>query len=210
MTEQKRSKSPFYVVPEFISPLMCEEIIDQLDFTVPDTDKEGHPMPSVRTDKDYEMYLFDVFQRYKDSISAYFDSEHRATTQFNFEWFPEGSKGTLHSENSIYVDRKWLRVHDRDITCVIFLSDYNDKSPFDDDYEVCGGKLEFPQHQFGFNPQRGTLIAFPSEPHFINAVSSILVGNLYLTKFHIATKLPFLYNPEKFPGNYTTWLREFV
>jgi hypothetical protein len=92
----------------------------------------------------------------------------------------------------------------------LFLTDYNDKPPFDEDYEVFGGKLEFPQHQFGFNPQRGTLIAFPSEPHFINMVSSILVGSLYLTKFHIATKSPLLYDPNKFPGNYNTWLREFV
>lgn len=204
------SKSPFYVIPEFISPMMCEEIIDQLDFTVPDVDNKGNPVPSVKTEPDYEMYLFNEFQKYKDSISAYFESDHRATTEFTFTWFPKGSKGAMHSESSVYLKDKWVRIYDRDITCVLFLSDYNDIAPFDDDYEVYGGKLEFPQHGFGFNAQRGTLIAFPSEPHFLNGVTSILAGSLYLAKFHIATKAPLLFNPAKFPGDYITWLREFV
>lgn len=204
-----QSKSPFYVIPDFVSPMMCEEIIDQLDMFEPDRDRDGKPVSSTRTNEDYEMFLFQEFQKYKDSISAYFGCEHRATTEFTFTWYPQGSKGPMQSENSKYMNKKWFRVYDRDITCVLFLSDYQDKPPFDDDYEVYGGKLEFPQHGFGFNAQRGTLIAFPSEHHFINGVSSILAGSLYLAKFHIATKAPLIYDPVQFPGNYRTWLREF-
>lgn len=203
------SRSPFYVIPDFISPLMCEEIVDQLDFIVPDYTPGGVPLPSVKTDADYEAYLFTQFQKYKDSIAAYFDSDHRATTQFTFNWYPPGSKEAMHAENSVHSNGKWMRVYDRDITCVLFLSDYQDKPPFDDDYEVYGGKLEFPQHGFGFNAQRGTLIAFPSVPTFINGVAPVLAGSLYLVKFHIATKVPLMYNPAMFPGNYLTWLREF-
>ena len=105
---------------------------------------------------------------------------------------------------------KWVRVKDRDITCVLFLSDYQSTPPIDEDYEVYGGKLEFPQHGFGFNAQRGTLIAFPSVPHFINGVASIMAGNLYLARFHIATDSPLLYDHTKFPGTYKDWLREFI
>jgi hypothetical protein len=206
----QQSKSPFYVIPNFISPLMCEEIVDQLDFIVPDVDTSGKFVPSTKTNDDYEAYLFERFEKYKDSIAAYYDSNHRATSQFTFTWYPVGSKEAMHSENSMYHEGKWMRIKDRDITCVLFLSDYQDKPPFDDEYEVYGGKLEFPQHGFGFNPQRGTLIAFPSVPSFINGIAPILAGSLYIVKFHFAAQVPLMYNPSKFPGNYVTWLREFA
>lgn len=189
---------------------MCEEIVDQLGFFMPDTDKEGHNIPSVKSDADYEAYLFGEYQRVKDTIAAYFDRDHRATAEFQFEWYPEGSKGTQHAENSERAVGKWVRTRDRDITCVLFLSDYQGTPPVDEDYEVYGGKLEFPQHGFGFNAQRGTLIAFPSDPHFINGIAPILVGNLYLTRFHIATDKPLFYDHTKFPGTYRDWLKEFI
>lgn len=188
---------------------MCEEIVDQLDFIVPDVSPSGALLPSVKTEADYEAYLFGQFLKYKDSIAAYFDSDHRATSEFTFTWYPTGAHEPMHAENSIYQNGKWFRVKDRDLTCVLFLSDYQDKPPFDDEYEVYGGKLEFPQHGFGFNPQRGTLVVFPSVPQFVNGIAPILAGSLYLAKFHFATKTPLMYDPRKFPGNYTTWLREF-
>lgn len=205
-----KTKSPFYIVQEFISPLMCEEIIDQMGFIVPDQDKDGKPIPSIKTDADYEAYLYGEFQRYASSIAAYFDKDHRATTEFTFEWYPTGSKGKMKAENAIRAQDKWMRVYDRDITCVLFLSDYQSVAPIDEDYEVYGGKLEFPQHGFGFNAQRGTLIAFPSVPNFINGIAPILAGNLYLAKFHIATSTPLFYNPALFPGNYKGWFTDFI
>ena len=90
----------------------------------------------------------------------------------------------------------------------MFLSDYSENYPFDSDYEVYGGKLEFPQHDFGFNPERGTLIMYPSGPHFINAFSEVLAGDLFAARFHFGTHMPFLYNPEEFPGDYTNWFSD--
>jgi hypothetical protein len=103
-----------------------------------------------------------------------------------------------------------MRLYNRDFTGVIFLSDYQEQVPFDDEYEVFGGKLEFYSHKFGFNPQRGTLIIFPSDPHFINATSPIQAGDLFQIRFHITCTQPYLYNPKNFPGNYTTWFNETV
>lgn len=206
----KMTKSPFYVVPEFLSPLMCEEIVDQLEFGIPNYDRQDNPLPSVKTDADYELFLFNEFQRVKDSIAAYYGKDHRATTEFTFEWFPTGSKGEMHAENAMRAADKWIRTKDRDITCVIFLSDYQGVPPLDEDYEVYGGKLEFPQHGFGFHAQRGTMIAFPSDPHFINGVASIMAGNLYLAKFHIATDTPLYYDHKQFPGTFRDWLKEFI
>lgn len=203
-------KSPFYIVQEFISPLMCEEIIDQLNFTVPDSDTSGNPIVTIKSDADYEAFLYGEFNNLKSSISAYYDRDHRATTEFSFQWYAQGSTGPMHAENAERAADKWMRVYDRDITCVLFLSDYQSQPPIDDEYEVYGGKLEFPQHGFGFNAQRGTLIAFPSDPHFINGITPIMAGNLYLVKFHIATDKPLYYDHKKFPGTYKDWMQHYV
>ena len=36
-------KSPFLVYENFISPLLCEQIVDNVDVIVPDTDVDGKP-----------------------------------------------------------------------------------------------------------------------------------------------------------------------
>lgn len=208
MTQQV--KSPFLVIPEFVSPLMCEEIVDALDFTVPDVDKKGVPISSYRSNDEYEEYLYTEFLKYKEDIEAHFNVAHQATCQTTFEIYPEGAKGKVICDNSTYMHEKWVRVKDRDLTCLVFLSEYNDKQDFDNEYEVYGGKIEFPQHGFGFNPQRGTMVVFPSVPQFINTVTPIQAGNLFIARFHIKTTVPFLYNPAFFPGNYKTWFREIV
>lgn len=209
-------RGPFYIVEEFVSPLYCEEIVDDLvtKFTVPDTvgksEDERHPIKMTRSDDQHEEILYARFQQLVPDLEKYYGVEYKATEEMAFEWFPTGSKGNFECGNSKYLRRKWLRVHDRDLTCVLFLTDFQNKVPFETDYEVYGGKLEFPQHYFGFNPQRGTLVVFPSDPHFINLTSEVLVGDLYQVRFHMATTKPYLYNPQRFPGNYTTWFEPIL
>lgn len=203
-------KSPFFVVEEFISPLLTEEIVDMLNMTIPDTDKEGHPIPSIRFHERAESVLYERLLPLLPTIQNYYDFTYVGTETMSFEWFPQGTKGGLRCENSQFLRNKWLRTHQRDLTGVLFLSDYQETVPFEEYYEVYGGKLEFPQHHFGFNPQRGTLVIFPSVPHFINITSPVFVGDLFQVRFHIAATIPFLYNPNKFPGNYTTWFKPLL
>ncbi len=86
--------------------------------------------------------------------------------------------------------------------------DYNDQPPFDKEFEVFGGKLEFLQHNFGFNPRRGLGVIFPSDPHFLNLTSSIEYGELYQIRFQLQTETMFLYKPEEFPGDYSVWFKD--
>ena len=122
-----------------------------------------------------------------------------------FEWYPQGSVGEAHAENSNFLRGKWLRTKQRDLTAVLFLSDYQDADTLEEEFEVYGGKLEFPQHKFGFNPMRGTLVVFPSDPHFINITSGVFVGDLFQARIQLAAQVPYLYQPQDFPGNYTMW-----
>jgi len=103
-----------------------------------------------------------------------------------------------------------VRTRDRDITAILFLTDYSKSAAFDALYEAYGGKLEFPNHGFGFNPERGTLVIFPATPHFINASSPVLVGDLFQVRINIATKRPFLYQPSEFPGNFLSWFPNHI
>jgi len=204
------SKSPFYIVQDFISPLMCEDMIDLCDFTVPDQDKDLKYVKTEKTCEAAEQIIYERFLAISPAVQKYYGIEYKGMERSHFEWFTEGTKGELRSENSKYMHGKWLRVFPADITGILFLSDYQDKVPFEDDYEVYGGKLEFPQHKFGFNPQRGTLILFPSDPHFINWTAPIQVGDLYQARFNIVAKQPLLYDIKQFPGNYNTWFKDLL
>lgn len=200
-----RPKSPFVVRQEFLSPLKCEEIVDLMDVTTPDVDDYNNILPSIRHNDKGEQIIFDRFQQLFNGIEKYYNVDYRGTEKMLFEWYPQGSKGKLTCDSSEYMNKKWVRTRDRDITAVLFLSDYNESAQFDSLYEVYGGKLEFPTHNFGFNPERGTLIIFPSSPHFINAVAPVQVGDLFQVRIHIATRSPFLYQPGGFPGNFLSW-----
>lgn len=190
--------------------MMCEDIIDMLDYNIPDQDKDGHFISSSRTCEPAEEFVFSKLQYMLPELQAYYQFLYKGTERIQFEWYPEGSKGDVHSENSTYVRGKWLRNRSRDLTGVLFLSDYQDKMPFDSDYEVYGGKLEFPQHKFGFNPQRGTLIVFPSDPHFINLTATALAGDAHQARIQIAAKTPLLYDVHQFPGNFLSWFKPYL
>lgn len=199
-------KSPFLVVQDFLSPLLCEQIADNVDFSYPDKDVDGFPLKTIKSHEPSEDVIFQHLQNGIADIESHYDVEYRGTTPMTFEWYPQGCSGEKpHCENSEYMSKKWVRTRDRDITGILFLCDYQDHIPFDGEFEVYGGKIEFPQHQFGFNPERGTLILFPSDPHFLNSTTTIMAGDSFQVRFNIATKKPFLYDPKKFRGDYTTW-----
>ena len=202
------SKSPFYVIPEFISPLMCEEILDICDFIAPDKDKDLNPILTIKSSERAESLIYERLLLVLPEVQAHYQILYKGTEPIYFEWYPQGCKGECHAENSNYVRSKWLRTKNRDITGVLFLTEYQDQIPYEQDYEVYGGKLEFPQHHFGFNPQRGTLIFFPSDPHFINGTSDVFVGDAFQARIQIAAQTPYLYDPQMFPGNYTTWFAD--
>jgi len=199
-------KSPFTIVRDFLSPLLCEQFCDKIGFTEPDVDaKTNKPLRMLKFDDDIQTIIYSKLINLMPAIEKYYDFEYRGTERMMVKWYTEGVIPITSCENSTYLKKKWIRSRDRDFTGIVFLSDYQENENFDSDYEVYGGKLEFPQHKFGVNPERGTLILFPSVPHFINATANIHAGELYQVRFHIAAKEPYLYNPENFPGDYRSW-----
>lgn len=205
------NKSPFFVKQRFLSPLLCEEIIDDLNFVYPDTDLNNRPIKTMKGNERSEDVVFNRFKILIPEIEKYYNIIHKGTEPMMFEWYAQSCEGEKpHCENSNYINKKWVRVKDRDFTCIIFLSNFQEKVPFDSDFEVRGGKLEFIQHQFGFNPQRGTLIIFPSDPHFINNTSLIEAGDLFQIRFHFITTKPYFFDPKEYQGTYKEWFKNFT
>lgn len=199
------TKSPILIYREFVSPLTCENIVDDLNFTFPDKDVNGKPIKTFKHNEDHELSLFKRLKTIVPHFEEHFEFSYRGTERMYFEHYATNCKIEPQCDNSSFVKKKWVRTRDRDISAVLFLSDYQDTPQFDTDYEVYGGKLEFPQHGFGLKPERGTLIVYPSAPHFINLFSPIFAGELNVVRIYMAAKMPYLYNPAKFPGDYTTW-----
>lgn len=200
-------RSPFKIYRQFLSPKYCEFITDTIAFTDPDVDKDGKPLRMFKHNEDAEDLIHDRLLLLVPELEKYYGIEYKGTEEIMIEWFSDGVTGKPQCENSQYLRKKWVRTLSRDLSAVLFLSDHQDTPNFDSDYEVYGGKLEFPQHGFGFNPERGTLIVYPSVPHFINATAEVKAGELYQARIHIAAKAPFLYDPSQFPGDYKTWFK---
>jgi hypothetical protein len=205
-------KSPFFIVQDFISPLLCEHIIaltydDTFD---PNVDKDGKPIMMKKMHDAVEDLICErIKTEIVPKIENHFNVKYRSINDLQIEWYPEGcNNSNFVCENSSYLRKKWVKTKDRDFTMVLFLCDYQSQVPFDGDFEVFGGKLEFPQYGFGFNPQRGTLIIYPSLPHFINVTTQILAGDLFQVRLQMTTEMPYLHNPGLFTGDYRTWFRE--
>jgi hypothetical protein len=201
-------KSPFLVVQNFISPLMCEHIVDSADYTVPDVNTKGFPVRTIKRNEKAEQLLFEKFEQIIPQIEEYYNIEYRGTEPMFVEWYPEESEGEPQCESSSFLRKKWVKTKDRDFSCVLFLSDYQNTVPFDAEFEVFGGVLEFPQWGFGFNPQRGTLIVFPSGPHFVNVTTKINVGELFQVRMHMAAQQTYLFDAKNFPGDYRFWFKD--
>lgn len=203
-------KSPFLVIQRFISPLTCERIVECLPRYQPsDVSTDDHADKKVTFNELGMQYLQLPILENIPKIESHFNVHYKNLDDTYIEWFKPGTIDKLKCDNSSYIARKWVRNLNRDFSGVIFLNDYNNSVPFDNSYEVYGGKLEFPQHGFSFQPQRGTLIVYPSGPHFINFNSEIKFGDLFQVRFFIETQMVYLHTPGDFPGDYTEWFKDF-
>jgi hypothetical protein len=86
----------------------------------------------------------------------------------------------------------------------LWLKSYHDAVPLDPRIEVYGGKIEFPTYNFSLTPVEGTLVIYPATPHFVTAISHVMLGSLEQIKFNIKLS-NWAYDPSNFPGTYKDW-----
>jgi hypothetical protein len=207
MSTTKQTRSPFLIFEEALSPMQCEEIIQNANFLFPDVDKHNVPVVSVKHTELAHTLITQFLDSKAAEIEAHYQNEIVDYEPTRVLWSDSSVAPNPVCDNSSRIKGKWLRIHNRDITAVVFLSDYNETPPFDGDFEVYGGKMEFPTWGFGFNPQRGTMVVYPSDPHFTHVFSQVEVGDLYATKTFVSFKSGLLFQPSDFPGTYVDWLK---
>lgn len=209
--------SPFLVIQDFLSPKMCEDIIKDLEVKSPNLDKEGNPTKLERHAVLWEQEIASRMHAIIPAIEKRYACKYRGTAQPLFQYYPENAKVPAEQpgcENSKFLRKKWVMIKDVDLVGFIWLKDYNESIPLDPQYEVMGGKLEFPVYDFSLVPQRGSLVLFPAGPHFITVTSPILVGDLYQIKLNVSISDEndgqWFYQPKNFPGSYIDWLGEYM
>jgi hypothetical protein len=205
-------KSPFTVVPDFLSPLQCEKIVNDIQIGSPDTDKDGNPRKIERFNLFWEQDIAERFRSIVPQIEERYDCEYRGLEKPLFQYYPENAKAPAEQpgcENAKYVRKKWVQYKDVDLVGFVWLKDYNDNVPLDTRHEVFGGKLEFPVYNFSLCPQRGTLVLFPAGPHFITVISPIMLSDLYQIKLNVSINQKaggrWFYQPANFPGKWQEW-----
>lgn len=199
-----KTKSPFLIVEEFISPMMCDRLLDCVEFLTPDLDVNLKETRTSKFSEPADELIYLHLQQLKQQVSTYYSAQIKGTEPVEYVWLPAGAQTEVLCENSEYIRKKWLMTRNRSFTGVIMLSSHTDSRNLEYD-EVYGGKYEFPQWGFGFQPIKGSLFVYPSGPHFLNAVSRVEAGDLFYAKFHFVTQQPWMFNPSDFPGNYQTW-----
>lgn len=202
------TKSPFLIFRRLLSPSLCEQIVDCLDYPVCDTPDNSLSHQITHSELCQQIIINQITNNdIIDKIESHYTGfDFKGSTKFDFVRLLTNSTGIPpHGENCAFINGKWAQVKPYDLTCHIALNDSNTQAPFDDDYEVYGGKYQFVSHKFGFLPERGTLIVHPSSPHFVNAHGEVKRGSLTFVKFHLVSHNHLIYQPSDYPGNFTTW-----
>lgn len=204
-------KSPFLIIKDFISPLDCENIVGTYDNHFPDVDNKDRDIKTILSNPLYQQRVWERLSDYFDYIEKYYSVEVDSISHMDVEWYPEKCiQEELRCENSHYFAKKWSLINEYDFTVVVFLKDYNDKANFDQDFECYGGKIEFANHLFGINPQRGTAIIFPSNQYFLNRTLTPKAGSLFQLRMHLICTERFKYSPDNYKGNYSIWFKDLT
>ena len=211
------TKSPFLTFQYLLDSDYCDKIAKAVRVQ-PIFNEDGLPQSNERYVNSVEDEIFSKIQPLVPQIESHYGIKYRGTEHLLFQQFPATGKPaeTPHCENAVFKRKKWIKVKDRDLTAIIWLKDYQESPPFDQTTQVLGGKLEFPVYNFGLQPQKGTMVVYPSNERFISLTTAILVGELQCIRVHIAGGTGddglgvWMYQPDKFPGDFRTWFADVV
>lgn len=203
--------SPFHVVEDFISAQQCELLIRALALQVPDYAATGEVLKYERSlpvectgNILSQLYAQEplISHRYQGVIGE---------PNLLFQQYWENAKAPaepIGCENSKFLRKKWTKFKDVDLVGFLWLKNWHNSVPMDPRYEVYGGKIEFPGYNFSLTPVRGTLVLFPATPHFVTAISHVLLGSLEQIKITMkltCNEASWSYVAANYPGSYQEW-----
>ncbi len=200
--------SPFHVVEDFISPLQCETLVQRLGLRFPNIAENGQP---IKYERHIPNDLSGTILSELDALSPLLEQRYGAevvgepAVLFQQYWEnPKAPAEGLRAENSVYKRKKWEKIKDVDLVGFLWLKSFHDAVPLDPRIEVYGGKLEFPAYNFSLTPVAGTLVVFPATPHFVHAMSHVMLGSIEQIKIGLKLK-GWTYDAAQYPGTYQEW-----
>lgn len=216
------NKSPFIIVQDFFSAKLCEELVNKFQVKTPNLDQDGRPIKLERilSPTEGQDIFLSKFYNHIGLIEQNYDCTYKGIEPLVLQHFPENDKLPAEEtgcDNARFFRKKWIKTRDVDLTGFVWLKDFNDAAPLDDRFEVYGGKIEFPAYEFSLTPQRGTMVLFPAGPHFIHAISPLVVGDMYQIKFNVKITNNgglWIYQPQEYAvgpeGFLQGWFKEFL
>lgn len=207
--------SPIIIKQNFLSPLQCEGILNDFKTNLVNLDSNKNPIATERKITSWEADIAIEFSELIVQIEQNYGCAYKGLHEPVLQMFPENPSKpakNIGCENSEFFRKKWVMKKDVDLVGYIWLKTYNDNiqnGKFDINEEIYGGCLEFPQFNFHIKPEAGTLVILPAGPHFLTAISPVMVGDLYQIKLNISVKnsegKQWFYDPSKFPKSYQEW-----
>jgi len=111
--------------------------------------------------------LREVVRGYRDYATRFFETDLDTIEQPSVLKYLPGGRYNAHSDSEYWSDEdhQWIRSLERDYSILLYLND---------GFE--GGALFFPNFNFRLEPQRGMLVAFPSDHRYLHAAEPLLSG----------------------------------
>lgn len=182
------------------------EITSQYEDTITKYKAKGIKTEHILS-KGFDDVIFKTLEAKIKDINAHYNTKIQSISQptyslFNSEKKPDSGYGC---DSCKYENNTWMKYRKWDFTCFLFLSQCRNVGTNFDEYSFYGGKIDFPQHKFGFEAELGTLVIVPSIPNFVYKINPAVAGDFVLCKIHLHSTDMFVYDPTEFPGDYISW-----
>lgn len=201
------TKSPFILLEGAIHQEACNDIIASLNHSIPNY-MNDEPIVTYKFNALEQLRLSSLIDDLLDYAEGYYGYETQMLSQFRFEWYPEGYKAKdISSDSNIRFNGEWIKSREVDFTIIVFLSSEVTSNIQHRDLQHVGGGLQFPTHKFTLHPTSGDVLMFPSNNHFLNAVSDVTIGNLNFIRITVTATQDYVYDKDKFPGNFKLWFK---
>jgi hypothetical protein len=169
----------FFIAQHFLAPEICTGIVEQCEAAQASSggSPSSDPLQAHQCTADYidprglRFNTVDLFKHVcLNVVAPQFGTQIDGFELPEILRYREGNEFPPHSDADHWLaeEQTWKRAIDRDITIIIYLNE---------GYE--GGEIDFPNFALKIPPQRGMMIAFPSDARYLNAVHPVKSGVQY-------------------------------
>ncbi len=173
----------FFIAQHFLAPEICDNIVRECEtkegerHTIADSDLANKPRESASRSSEFidtRTMNFDAVKLVRHIFANVVGPQFGAKID-RFELpeilrYREGGEYQPHADADSWSaeEQTWKRVVDRDISILLYLNE---------GYE--GGEIDFPNFGLKLQPQRGLLMAFPSDGRYLHAARPVTSGIRY-------------------------------